>query len=86
MRRSRKEHGLNPTPGSRTRSNASASVAPGWVVFGGFSPLQFCLTEKTLSSANEAPIWGWQLGPGHEHRQLGIESKGNGYERSPCLQ
>jgi hypothetical protein len=28
----------------------------------GFSPLQFCLTEKTLSCANEAPIWGRQLG------------------------
>ena len=29
----------------------------------GFSPLQFCLTEKTLSCANEAPIWGRQLRP-----------------------
>jgi hypothetical protein len=54
-----------------------------WV---GFSPLQFCLTEKTLSCANEAPIWGRQLGPCHDHRQLEIESKGNAAQQERCEQ
>src|SRR5262245_54478060 len=34
------------------------------------------------STAGALPI----RGPYHEHRQLEIESEGNGYERSPCLQ
>jgi hypothetical protein len=38
----------------------------------GFSPLQFCLTEKTLSCANETPIWGTYVewGPVYSREDL----------------
>ena len=46
------------------------------------------LTRATLRGGFHGPLPGVLpiRGPCHDHRQLEIESKGNDYERSPCLQ
>ena len=46
------------------------------------------LPRATLRGGFHGPLPGVLpiRGPCHDHRQLEIESKGNDYERSPCLQ